>query len=269
MYNCRILADSINAYGIRLTTFEVTFPRIILSEFNTHRVFSRNSSSSRAIPVEKMIGRVMSDPFIPFYWGQNQKGMSASTTIEHSGEAEKVWLETRDLVVGKVKELLELGVHKQITNRLLEPWMWQTVIVSATSWQNFFGLRTDVGAQPEIQKIAGMMRDEYTSHAPKLLQLGDWHLPLMADIEELRKKYNDLDLRKICAGRCCRVSYLTHNGVRDPEEDIRLCDQLMQNRHWSPTEHCAENMGDVKYYGNFVGWKQFRKFNMGEDVFAG
>ena len=269
MYSCKILKDSINICGDRLTTMEVTFPRIVLSEFNTHRVFSRNSASSRAIPIEKIIKRIVDDPFVPEYWGKNQSGMSAFSVIEEVDEAKKLWIETRDLMIGQVRKFLALGVHKQLVNRLLEPWCFQTCIVSSTTWDNFFNLRCDKNAQPEIRTIAEMMRDEYNSNVPELLVDGEWHLPLMDDIEELRNNFNEEELRKICVGRLCRVSYLTHNGVRDPNEDIKLCNNLMNNGHMSPFEHCAVSLGEPIQHGNFVGFKQYRKYICNEDIFLG
>ncbi len=131
-YQAKVIADSVAKHtGLRLTTLEVTFPRIVLSEFNTHRVFSRNSASSRAIPVSKQIDKVMDDPFVPIYWGKNQKGMSADQelTPEEQEVAIDYWLNARDQAVAHARDMSHYGVHKQLTNRLLEPFMWQTCIV--------------------------------------------------------------------------------------------------------------------------------------------
>ncbi len=171
-------------------------------------------------------------------------------------------------MIGQVRKFINLGVHKQLTNRLLEPWFYQTVIVSATTFENFFALRDDSDAQPEIQKIAQMMKKEMKNSTPKLLQEGEWHFPLMDDFSELSQKYSIDDIKKICVGRLCRISYLTHNGVRNPDEDIKLCKGLEKNGHWSPFEHCAMAMDNSVQMGNFVGWKQYRKFFDGEDVFV-
>jgi len=138
-YNARVLLDSTSPAGIRLTTLEVTFPRFVLAEFNTHRLFSRNSASSRAIPTSKLIERVLKDPAIPLEWGKNKAGMSASDVLspDLAQEAEHVWLGARDAAVANAQRLLDLDVHKQELNRLLEPFLWHTVIVSATEWKNF------------------------------------------------------------------------------------------------------------------------------------
>ena len=144
-YSAKVLADSISPDGVRLTTMEVTFPRIVLAEFNTHRMFSRNSASSRAIPVEKMIQRVLDDPFSPVWWGKNQSGMQAAEEL--SGEALRLarqhWLDARDFAISCVRlfQAPEISLHKQIANRLLEPFLWHTVVVTATEWENFFALR--------------------------------------------------------------------------------------------------------------------------------
>lgn len=133
-YECRILLDSINTSGDRLTTFQITYPRFVHCELMTHRVFSRNSSSSRAIPIEKMIEQVENDPVIPVYWGKNQRGMQATeelTGVVRERAIEK-WLDARDCAVDHAREMHLNCVHKQIVNRILEPWMWITVLVSAT-----------------------------------------------------------------------------------------------------------------------------------------
>lgn len=282
-YSARILADSLSPRGVRLTTLEVTFPRIVLAEFNTHRMFSRNSASSRAIPVEKMLKKVKEDPFIPIYWGKNQKGMQAEEEFaEHEQEGLKLqWLRARDQMVYAAESLLQTGVHKQVTNRLLEPWLWHTVIVTATEWDNWRGLRCNKDAQPEIRRIAEMMVELQDSSEPTPVQEDDWHLPLVDDRFDLEVAgFSLTDIIKICIGRCCRVSYLTHDGKRDPQADIDLFDKLLKSGHMSPFEHaarpmtrweCAEKYGtrgevigdnetpQKNFAGNFRGWVQARK----------
>ena len=251
---------------------EVTFPRIVLAEFNTHRMFSRNSASSRAIPVEKQIQKIEQDPFIPIYWGKNQKGMSADVELNEQeiSNAKSWWNLARSQAVIHAQRLLALGVHKQITNRLLEPFMWHTVIVSATEWENFFNLRCHPAAQPEIRKIAEMMKFELGLSIPKLLEPGEWHLPLLFDLEDLmREKFVIADLIKISAGRCARVSYLTHAGIRDPQADIELCNKLQTSGHMSPLEHPAQCANLTSAIGNFKGWIQYRKTIANEAVFKG
>lgn len=279
-YSAKVLRDSISPEGVRLTTLEVTFPRIVLAEFNTHRVFSRNSASSRAIPVEKMLKRVEEDPFIPIYWGKNQKGMQAEQELSEWDQlmAKLEWLEAKDRAVEQVQKLLELGVHKQITNRLLEPFMWHTVIVSSTEWENWRGLRRNKDAQPEIRRIADMADEAIEASTPKLVDHGEWHLPLVDDYDRLvTDGFSLTDIVKICIGRCTRVSYLTHDGKRDPRADIELCERLLRSGHMSPFEHAArpftlyENdqatCHENPFCGNFRGWVQARKLIKDEDNF--
>lgn len=275
-YAAKIVKDSVSPLGHRLTTMEITFPRFVLAEFNTHRMLSRNSASSRAIPAKKLIDRVKNDPFIPIYWGKNQSGMQAKEEITGLERrlAGDLWLAARDAAVQHAEALMDQGLHKQIANRILEPFMWHTAIVTATEWRNFFGLRVDENAQPEIYWIAEMMQNMYASSMPTLLEWGEWHLPYVRD--EDVDQFGGLghpDLRKISAGRACRVSYLTHDGVRDPQKDIDLHDTLAKNGHMSPLEHVARPMDQIEYNenpwsGNFHGWHQYRKDFRDENDFS-
>jgi hypothetical protein len=166
------------------------------------------------------------------------------------------------------KQLLALGLHKQIANRILEPWMWTTVICTGNSgaWNNFFALRCHPEAEPHIQKLAYMARDAMKTSWPKLLEAGDWHLPLTGfpGDEVLSKD----DLIKVSAGRCARVSYLTAEGTRDVSQDIALHDRLVSSKHFSPTEHqamCGLEDSFMSNGGNFgQGWIQYRKTLIGE-----
>lgn len=287
-YAAKAVADSISEAGDRLTTMEVTFPRMVLAEFNTHRMFSRNSASSRAIPFEKQLARIQDDPFIPSYWGANQKGMQAEEEIHHLHKpvAVGLWLESRDKAVSRAKTLHELGVHKQTVNRLLEPFMWHTVIVTATEWSNFFALRANAMAQPEIRTIAEMMLEVYNTSQPRLIKKGEWHLPLIQDDERFWVIEAPEMIAKVSAARCARVSYLTHDGKRDLHADEQLYERLVSGGHLSPLEHVAtpdfhieNSLGSPEmvihrhwavrpWHGNFRGWKQLRKFVQHEDDFG-
>jgi thymidylate synthase ThyX len=267
-YKANVLCDSMTSNGVRLTSIEVTFPRMVLAEFNTHRMFSRNSASSRAIPVEKQIKRVLEDPFIPEYWGKNQKGMQAEQELEgeERESAIRSWLAARDQAVARAQELLKLEVHKQITNRLLEPFMWHTVIVTATEWSNFDALRRHKDAQPEIKKAADLMWDARKNSFSTFVSNDEYHLPLVAPSEARELKVQGFDLRLVSVGRCARVSYLTHDGKRDPQADVDLANRLKASGHMSPYEHVARPMTREEYdtsvsgfSGNFRGWIQFRK----------
>lgn len=253
-----MLADSVSPAGIRLTTLEVRFPRFVLSEWNTHRVFSRNSASSRAVPTNKMIERVLQDPAMPLEWGVNKAGMSASDALppQQAEEAKREWLRARDSAVEHVRVLQQFNVHKQVINRILEPFMWHTVIVSATEWDNFFSLRIAPSAQPEIRAAAEATRDAIAQSTPRRVEIGEWHLPLVQDDE--RGLDSEL-LLKVSAARCARVSYLTHDGKRDVAKDVELCERLLADRHLSPFEHVATPSGDGEFHANFRGWIQMRK----------
>ncbi len=257
-YRARVLLDSVAPNGVRLLTLEATFPRFVLAEFNTHRVFSRNSASSRAIPTAKLIARVREDPAVPLEWGRNRAGMSADDLLDarDASEAERVWLSARDAAADHAERLLQLKVHKQEVNRVLEPFLWHTVIVSATEWENFFVLRTSPSAQPEIRVVAVLMREAIAASRPQPIAVGAWHLPLVQPDER------ELDLatqKKIAAARCARVSYLTHDGVREIARDLELHDRLRGERHLSPFEHVATPADDAGFHANFRGWYQMRR----------
>lgn len=262
-YSCNMILDSVSPAGARLTTLEITYPRPVHSELLTHRDFSRNSSSSRAIPIAKLRQRVIDDPFIPVHWGRNQRGMQAHEELV--GEARKdalaAWLRSRDSAVAASIELEALGLHKQIVNRVLEPWMWITVLITATEWENFFAQRDHRDAQPEIAKIAKMMRDCRDASTPTLRSR---HTPYIRqdDIEWAENHTSPFTLlSRLSVARCARVSYLTHDGVFDRESDLRLESQLSSSSppHWSPYEHVALATGSAtERCANFVGWRQRR-----------
>lgn len=281
-YSARVLADSVSPAGVRLTTLEVTFPRIVLAEFNTHRMLSRNSASSRAIPVENRIAAVEADPFIPVAFGRNRRGMQAVEALEgaDAAAAEETWMEACRIAVYRAKQLASLGVHKQLANRLLEPFLWHTVVVTATEWSNFFALRCNPDAQPEIRTAAELMRSARDSSEPRAVAAGEWHLPYLDAEENVDVLARHLAPALVSSARCARVSYLTQDGRRDPAEDLKLADRLLAAGHMSPFEHAARPLDrsrDVGRYdlgssrpfvGNFAEWVQLRKTIRHEDDFA-
>jgi thymidylate synthase ThyX len=282
MIKAEIIADSINETGCRCTTFIVNFPRIVLAELNTHRALSKNSASSRAIPFNKMVEMVETNPFIPIRFQKDHKGMQGTEYFEDIDEfnAKTHWLLARDKAVESAKTLNAYGMTKQLCNRILEPFMWHKVIVTATDYENFFRLRAHEDAEIHIQKLAYVMLEEYNQSQPKYLKEGEWHIPFGDNIDRKRvldtiKSYNDEiggvgayeteiseAMRKIAIARCARISYNNFEGSDDYSKDITLCDRLFGSlpRHLSPTEHVAQAKNDSKYYGNFKGFKQFRKF---------
>lgn len=250
MYNAKVLADSI-ADGVRLTTMEVTFPRFILAEFNTHRMFSRNSASSRAIPVETRIAQVLSNPFIPEAFAKNQKGMQAKENIDTLANvrAKDVWLTALHDAVQAAQRLVELGVHKQHANRLLEPFCWHTVVVSSTEWDNFYNLRQDKHAQPEMQITAKLMKQAHDASVPHPMKPFEWHLPYVTPEE--RATHAEHALIMLSVVKCAAVSFERQEAERTFEQVTTRYLQMRDLAHWSPFEHQARMAlpDDVKRYG--------------------
>jgi thymidylate synthase ThyX len=274
-----IICDSVTSAGSRLTTFELTYPRYIHAELMTHRQFSRNAQSSRAVPVEKRLSRVRENPVMPIRWGANQRGMQAKDDdVEQPFMCEAYWRHAAEAASQAVCKLLGENLHKQWCNRLLEPFDTITTIVTASQWNNFFGLRCHPDAQPEFQYLAWIMADLYFYHQypelhdttlkdvkapmkPDRLDVGQWHLPYVKTAEYINGDFKLTDLVKFSVARCARVSYLTHDGENpDPAKDIALHDRLLADGHMSPFEHQAFNAPMQAHSGNFgPGWVQYRK----------
>lgn len=238
---------------------EITYPRIVHQELLTHRAFSRNSASSRAIPVKTQIDRVNCHPFVPGTMADNQPGMTAGDALppDKLYLSKLHWLEAWGSSVLVASDLEDLGVHKQWANRLLEPFSWMTTIVTATDWDNFFDLRTAADAQPELQKIARMMQAGYNASTPRLVKDDQYHLPYGGSWIG----YSHEEQRKISIGRCARVSYMKHDGTSDPEADMRLYERMLKARHMSPFEHVARPFNKDErrcvhemWYANYIPW---------------
>lgn len=297
----KVIADSISPAGKRITTLQLRYPRFIHAEFMTHRVFSRNASSSRAIPVAKMIEQVRNDPAMPIHWGKNQPGMQAKEELTGADleKAKLLWVESAKWAATIAEQMVTCGLHKQVANRILEPFQHIHVVVTATEFDNFFALRAHPDAQPEIHELAIQMHAAMNVSTPKLLQLGEWHLPYVTEMDQSAAfaLYGRNDeawalLRKVSGARCARVSYLKHDGERPAiEDDLELYSQLVVRPytdkrgnvltlgdpiHASPIEHQATpdtesdrysaegelvGVGWDNFYlhGNFVGWIQARK----------
>jgi thymidylate synthase ThyX len=279
--SAKIILDSISEQGHRLTTMEVVMHRFVLAEMNTHRVFSRNSASSRAIPYQKIRNRVVDDLAWPVKWGAEQRGMQSGDSIDDKTLLTNIigaWRTARESAVFCTDLLHEFGLHKSLINRLLEPFMWHTAIITATEWDNFFWQRCHPDAQPEMKAVADEMQRAYYTSTPKKLAHGEWHLPYIKheDRTELDNVYASNNsymdkiaiMKRVSTARCARVSYLTHDGTRAISEDIALFNRLKGSGHWSPFEHVATPMKETVYRdvtGNFHGWKQFRKEFNGEN----
>lgn len=261
MIGAKIVCDSIGSHGIRLTTMEVTIPRFLLAQFNTHRAFSRNSASSRAVPTEKMIQRVEENPFVPSVFGSNQRGMQAGDNLPpaESHRAEGIWQSAMRTAVIYAKQLADCGVHKQLANRLLEPFAYTTVLVTATDWDNFFKPRIHHAAQPEMQEVAqAMHRAMDEGDGLKMLKPGDWHIPYG---DRMPLDLTPAERVKVAVARCARLSYMTHDGTRDVAKDLELYQRLYDERHMSPFEHVAQCLpayaSEARYY-NLRRWMSYR-----------
>lgn len=293
MIQSKVIADSISPEGKRITTLQLMYPRFIHSEFMTHRVFSRNASSSRAIPVSKMIEAVRTNPAMPIHWGTNIPGMQAKDELQGNAliDAKASWLRAAEDACLRATQMMELGLHKQVANRLLEPFQHIHVVLTATEFSNFFELRNHEDAQPEIRELAIQMKAAMDASKIVLLQPGEWHLPYVTEedllyIDDYLIGHSEIGrmevLRRVSAARCCRVSYLRHDGTRtNIEDDLNLCDRLIGSRplHASPFEHAAtpdrfesmsvrdytgydneiQDWAEPEFHGNFVGWIQYRK----------
>ncbi len=261
--NARVIADSVSPVDIRLTTIEVVLHRFVLAELNTHRAFSRNSASSRAIPVARMMAKVATKPAIPLQWPAEQSGMQGGAPVADPGKARDIWLAARDAAVVHAEQLAGLGVHKSIVNRLLEPFLTHTVIITATDWDDFWMQRCSPLAQPEIRAAAEAMLAARNLSQPRPVDYDQWHTPYISDDE--RDQLTPAMQRRVSAARCARVSYLTHAGIRDPDMDLDLYARLLaaQPPHASPLEHVATPAYCVgrthdNVRGNFDGWHQLR-----------
>lgn len=260
--SAEVILDSISPERVRLTTFQVTCHRFVLAELNTHRAFSRNSASSRAIPVDTQIKKLLAETAVPLEFGTNQPGMQAGPPLDGTmlDTADNIWKDAALSAVGYARALGDkegTNVHKQVTNRLLEPFMWHTAIITSVDYDNFFAQRCSPLAQPEIQAVAYAMRTAYEDSDPQRLEYGEWHTPYIRedewDMGQSMKK-------QVSAARCARVSYLTQEGVRDVMKDVEMYQRLIaaDPPHWSPLEHVATPLTeDHEPWGNFVEWNGY------------
>ena len=281
-------------------TVRVRCPRIIWPEIMTHRVFSRNARSSRAVPAKTMLAEIRDMPFVPWHWTANQKGMQGeaghdalvtlpleyeddhgkeyiSLTDLTNGEA---WLLARDRTVQAAEAFAEAGYHKQIFNRLVEPFMWIDGLITSTDWENFFWLRDHEDAEPHLQDLARLMDQAITAYRPQTLEPGQWHLPYTteADWDEslVRPVYRDKFLCVLSAARCARISYAPFDGDASYERELQRYEQLVNRDriHASPLEHQAQAdrmIGGINKWANAdlsgnldPGWVQYRKTIPGE-----
>lgn len=265
----KLICDSVNKNGERISTFEVQYWRPILAETNTHRVLSRNAASSRAQSFQSRCEKVATNPVVPNHWNAEQRGMVGGE--EFSPEI-KDYINERiqRLAKGVVEKLQEIDhvvemktgnrIHKQYLNRYLEPFTATTQLITSTEWDNFFKLRCAPDAQPEIRDLALKMRELLETCKPVETEL---HMPYVREAD--RKMVEDGlisrdDLTKLAVARCARVSYKTYDNSDDIERDFRLYNRLLESGHMSPFEHIAFsnefNYGRNCY--NLIGWYSLR-----------
>lgn len=299
-----LIKHSVSEFGDTIATYELEYPRFIHGELMTHRVFSRNAMSSRAVPVSKMIEQVRTNPAMPIHWGKNQAGMQADTVLSkfRKKAAIKLWNIAANVAATVAAAMDRLGAHKQIVNRILEPFQRMKAVVTATEWDNFFYLRCHKDAQPEIKVLAELMRDCVEESEPQFLKAGEWHVPYVDTqtytsnkiklengyfIGDNENGFIELTLDqalKVSASCCAQVSYrLLDNSL---DKALIIYDKLIESKpeHSSPFEHQAKVMSDSAYQGidlwddgithidknnlfwsgNFKGWIQYRQL-LGSD----
>jgi hypothetical protein len=259
--SAKLIADSVNPSNHRISTWEIEAPRFFWSEVLTHRELSRNAASSRAIPVKKMLLQVFTNMAFPIHWGRKQTGMQANKEINPLFKlfAKGLWAFAGYSVAIFVSILLLLGLHKQVANRLLEPWTHIKAVITTTKYSNFFKLRLHKDAQPEFYELARQMQESLDNSTPTQLKWGEWHLPYVT--EEDRSKYKLEDLIKISSSSSAQVSYRKLDTSLDTA--TRIFDRLVTAEviHASPFEHPAQATKS-KSSGNFTGtnWTQYRHY---------
>lgn len=304
MYRAEVLADSLHPTGGRLTTYLVEYPRVVLAEAVTHRLnadswgdgyswcertttpdISKNSASSRAIPHERFLKKIDLDPYMPAFTGK-AKGMQGAALGENTAEyAKAAWHNAKTVAMKWAAELDRLGVHKQDSNRLLEPFSWTTQVVTSAHWDNFFALRCHEAAHPALRRVARMMFLARRRSEPVALDYGEWHTPFVPPVRGQAVAWDPaagsavppylthgeargavpVELWRSVA-RCAWVSYESHDRDATDAAVMATVDRLIGSRpvHASPCEHqamCvppgsllkgqASNLGD--------GWLQLRK----------
>lgn len=286
----KIIALSISPSGQIIATWELEYQRFIHGEFMTHRLFSRNAASSRAIPVSTIIAQVNDNPAMPIHFGKNQSGMQAAEELSPVMQVgvKWAWKMAAKAAVKWAEVMVKLGLHKQATNRILEPFQTMKTVMTATCMDNFFWLRNHPDAQPEIKELARLMWEALQEALPNAVKLkpGDWHVPYFMNGQWLQD-WNSVSLEDalaISASCCAQVSYRKLDDTLEKAQMVykRLVDS--EPVHASPFEHQATPIMEPDFYcgdcqsqavweegvthvdrngkfwsGNFVGWKQHRQ----------
>lgn len=288
MITAKVIKDSYykNHKGTtyRVTTLECEYPRFILSELNTHRQLSKNSSSSRAIPIKRMNSLIMDSNTQPEFWGKNHPGMQAYQELDQETIklCERIWQQSKAMQIKAAQELSDLGLHKQIANRLTEPFHQMKTLITATCWDNFFNLRLHPTTQPEFRILAEKIELALAKSKPEKIETQDWHLPYI-DTQRIgnRQVYSSLgseltlkEALMLSVSCCAQVSY--RNLDLSIEKAERIYKQLIESnpKHLSPSEHQAQRPLNIDqwplgithqtrshefYSANFRGFIQLRK----------
>ncbi len=298
----KVIAHSVTEDGIEMISIECEYPRFILAEVNTHKMLSKNSASSRAIPEAAMHSTLLNNPAMPVYWGANQSGMKAKEELaeEVITKLKRAWLVGRDQSMLLAEYLFGKGLHKQISNRVTEPWMMMKSIISGTEWRNLFWLRDHPDAQPEFAALARAIKAAIDNSIPELLLPGEWHVPYVetyrSPIDKIRYYYDEKgkgismhEAIKVSASSCAQVSYRKNDATIDKAEkvyDMLNLDRDDVPKHASPVEHQATPINQATtvafepetwepgvthvtangelWSGNLRGWIQYRKLIPGE-----
>ena len=265
-----VIADSTNSLGNRMLTLELVFPRIILAELNTHKMLSKNSQSSRAVPLTRALEYVSQNGFVPVWWGKNQSGMAAKEELTGTelARAQHLWESCKQSIMHYVTELGSASLHKQIAARPLEAFQMHKAVVSGTEWANLIWLRDHADAQPEFAELARCITEAINQSESFLLHPGEWHLPYVEtrivqysdgheELVYLDTDGNHIDLdtaRKISASCCAQVSYRKLDD--SVEKAIDIFNKLFSGSriHASPVEHQATPM--VEEQGDPMDWEE-------------
>lgn len=279
MILAQILQHSINGAGVPITSWLLQYNKSVHAELMTHRVFSRNAMSSRAVPTRTSIALIKENPALPVKWGSHKPGMQSGDELEGDAlvMAKSIDSTLRDLALHFAETADNIGLHKSIVNRWLDPWAHIQTVVTMTHPENWFALRAHPAAEPIIQVLAYRMLNEYVHTTPNQLAPGEWHIPFMDATTRHLSIENQL---RIATARCCWVSYGKPNKeITDLEDAYKRHDECIRAPHWSPLEHCAQALcpgNNFKFetypWSNFdingakSYWGQYRKLYANENV---
>lgn len=267
MISAKVIAHSKSSVtGKEIITFEIIYPRFILAELNTHRALSKNSASSRAIPVAKVIEAVRNNPATPVHWGKNQPGMSAREELKgwEKEDVRNLWLDAAYAAADIAEKMTEIGAHKQVANRILEPFQWMKTVITGTEWDNFFHLRRHPDADPNINALAEVLWQALQESEPVILHPGWWHTPYFQDgywtpfhMDEDTCPYEPADLEEalaISSSCCAQTSFRTSDPSLEKAE--KIFQRLVESKpvHASPFEHQATPMKATKEWDSDHPW---------------